>query len=61
MDNENMVNIGTPERPVLVPSKALLPKSDEGREWWEAVASGSVILEDKTLDLLLKRTDEENK
>ncbi len=56
MDNPNMVNIGTAERPVVVPEKALHPDSDEGRDWWGKVAEGSVVLEDKVLDQLLEST-----
>lgn len=48
------------ERPISVPEKAFHPETDEGREWWAAVASGSVILDDEILDLLLETTDEEN-
>jgi hypothetical protein len=53
-----MINIGTAERPIFVPEKAFLPQGSEGREWWEALASGSIILSDEALDLLLKKTDE---
>lgn len=54
------INIGSKEAPVYVPERSLHSESDEGREWWEGVATGSVILDEEALDLLLKRTDEEN-
>lgn len=56
----DMINIGSKENPVMVPEKSLEPQTDEGREWWDGVASGSVILDDEALDLLLKKTDEKN-
>ena len=52
-----MVNIGTPERPVLVPEKSLQPKTAEGREWWGMVAEGSIVLKPDELNGLLKKTD----
>ena len=61
MTKTTMVNIGTPERPVLVPEKALQPDSNEGREWWGEVASGSVVLDEDALKLLLERKDNETK
>ena len=39
-----LINVGTKERPILVPEKALKPKSPEGREWWGDIAAGSVSL-----------------
>lgn len=54
--NEKMVNIGTPERPILVPQKSLEPNTDKGREWWGMVAEGSVVLEPEKLDRLLRIT-----
>jgi hypothetical protein len=55
------IGFGSAERPIMVPAKALLPESGAGREWWDAVASGSIVLEEEVLELLLERTDEENK
>ncbi len=55
-----MANIGTVEKPVLVPDKALKPSSDEGQEWWGKVADGSVVLEDEVLEMLLALTENEN-
>lgn len=59
MNDPNLVNIGTTERPVFVPEKALKPSTDDGREWWGKVADGSVVLEDQTLDKLLELTEKE--
>jgi hypothetical protein len=56
-----MINIGSKENPVMVPDSALSPQSAEGREWWGDLADGSVVLDDKVLDLLLEKTNEENK
>jgi hypothetical protein len=58
MDNLNTINVGSPENPVLVPGKALRPDSDEGKEWWEMVVSGSVNLKPDQLDNLLKLLSE---
>jgi hypothetical protein len=59
--NNDMVNIGTPERPIMVPEKSLKPETGEGREWWGAVAEGSVVLEDDVLSKLLELTKDEKK
>lgn len=59
--NNQMINIGSKESPVMVPAKALFPETAEGRQWWESLASGSVVLDEKALDLLLEKTNEENK
>lgn len=56
MPNET-VNIGSKERPMLVPQKALEPESFEGRRWWNMVAEGCVILEPEVLDKLLEKID----
>ena len=59
--NTTSINIGTPERPMWVSGKALEPKTSEGREWWEEVASGSIVLEPEVLDKLLElHEDQEN-
>lgn len=52
-----MVNIGSEREPAWVPRKALEPTTPEGREWWGMVAEGSVVLEAKVLDLLIRKTD----
>jgi hypothetical protein len=52
MDKPNFVNIGTPERPILVSDEALKPETSEGREWWERVANGDLRVEDKALNIL---------
>lgn len=54
------VNIGTEEAPVRVPEKALKPKTAEGREYWEMIAVGSVVLDTATLDKLIKRVNEQD-
>lgn len=59
--NPNSVNIGSAERPVWVPAKALAPDSPEGRAWWGKLAGGSVILEPEDLDALIARVDEQPK
>lgn len=59
--NEKMVNIGTPERPILVPQKSLEPNTDEGREWWGMMAEGSVVLKPEEVDRLLKITDDKKR
>jgi hypothetical protein len=56
-----MINIGSKENPVIVPESALSPESTTGREWWENLANGSVVLDSQALDLLLEKTNEENK
>lgn len=61
MTAQNMINIGGIENPVYVPEKSLQPETDEGREWWDGVASGSIVLDEETLNLLLKKSDEEQK
>jgi len=52
------VNIGTDKEPSMVPPKALQPDTKEGREYWEMVATGSVVLENQVLDLLLEKINE---
>lgn len=59
MTEGDMVNIGTPEKPVLVPEKSLHPESAEGREWWGMITDGSVVLEPEVLDRLLEKTGNE--
>lgn len=61
MANGKLVNVGTPERPIFIPEKALKLNSPEGLEWWQMVAEGSVTLPDETLDKLLKEKDETTK
>jgi hypothetical protein len=49
-----LVNIGTVESPILVPEAVVLGDgSDQEREWWDALAAGSVILPDEALSKLL--------
>lgn len=59
--NDHLINIGTAERPVFVPKSALLPESDEGREWWGKLADGSVVSDEKDLDKLLSIIDTSSK
>lgn len=54
MSDDSKVNIGTKEKPIWVPPKALAPGSPEGKEWWEMIATGSVVLESHVLDQLLE-------
>jgi len=58
MKENKLFDIGSSENPVFVPSDALNPETDEGREYWEGIATGSVVLPDESLDLLLKMTNE---
>lgn len=55
-DDSNLVNVGSAERPVIVPKKALEPETPEGNEWWGMVADGSVEIGSEDLDELLKVT-----
>lgn len=48
-----MINIGSKENPILVSNEALKPGEEAEREYWEGVASGSIIIEAEALDLLL--------
>lgn len=57
--NDQMVNIGSKESPMLVPKKALETKTSGWQEWWEMVANGSVTLEPEVLDRLLELTKDE--
>lgn len=41
-----------------MPEKALKPKTQEGRKWWEMIVTGSVVLEPEKLDKLLEVTDD---
>lgn len=56
-----IINIGTPENPVQVSEVLLHPGTDRGKEEWEMVANGSIILPDGALDKLLQMTKDENK
>lgn len=52
-----LINIGTAESPILVPEAVVSRDgSDRETEWWNALASGSVTVPDKTLDKLLGRS-----
>lgn len=59
MSGTKKVNIGTAERPIWVPEKALSPEGEDGREWWNMVAGGSVELEPEVLDRLLEKINEQ--
>jgi len=54
-----LVNVGTPERPIWVSEKALQPETKEGGEWWAMIAEGSVVLKPEVLDRLLEVTESE--
>lgn len=58
MKKIGMVNIGTAERPMMVPEKALRPNDPDGRAWWGKVTDGSVWPGDEALDRLLERLNE---
>lgn len=59
-DETNTINIGTAERPVFVPQEAVQPNTPEGEEYWQGVASGSIVPDEETLDLLLKKINEKS-
>jgi len=48
------VNVGTIEKPIMVPEQATKPTTDEGREWWEMVAVGSITVSQEVLAALEK-------
>lgn len=49
-----LINVGTAENPILVPKTVVARDgSDQEREWWNALASGSVVLPDEVLNKLL--------
>lgn len=52
--NASLVNIGTEEAPIYIPEKALSPESDEGQEWWQMLAAGSVVISDEEMAALLQ-------
>ncbi len=41
---EVMVNIGTNEKPVLVPEEAVETESERGKNYWEMVEVGAIKL-----------------
>lgn len=55
-----MVNIGSKENPVVVPESALKPDTPEWEEYFQMLASGSVVLPDEALDALLEKINNEN-
>jgi hypothetical protein len=57
----NSVNIGTTESPIYVPAHALKPKSQYGAEYWEGIATGSIIVSDGTLNALLDNLPQDDK
>ena len=59
-DNSNMVNVGTAEKPAFVPQAAVEPNTPRGEEYWQGVASGSIVPDDETLAALLNRIKNEN-
>jgi hypothetical protein len=51
---QNLINIGTDQKPVRVPRVALeSPASPEGNAWWEAVATGTVAISEEAVDKAL--------
>ena len=61
MNGDNLINVGTPEKPVLVSEKVLQPTTNEGNEVWENIANGTISLPLSALDNLIKKTEDENK
>lgn len=51
------VNVGTAEKPIMVPEQATKPTTDAGKEWWEMVAVGSIVVSQETLIALEKYVD----
>lgn len=59
-ENSQLINVGTAEKPVMVPEKALHPESVAGQEWWEMLATGSVFLDGNELAQLLQYIEDNN-
>ena len=59
MIDPKLVNIGTKENPVMVPKQAVSPDKSVQNRWFGSLASGSVVIEDKALDILLEVKDEQ--
>lgn len=55
-----MINIGSKENPVMVPEHALQPNTPRGRSYWGGIASGSIVVPDKTLDVLMEKVNLHN-
>ena len=52
-------NNNTDQKSNTIPSIALHPETQEGREYWEMVASGSITLDEQTMDALLEKINEQ--
>lgn len=53
---QTLINVGTDENPVMVPKEVV---EDDGesitfRQWWEGVATGSIVVPAEVLDMLLR-------
>lgn len=53
-----MINIGTKENPIMVPEDAIRSQEDAEQDFWEGVASGSVILDEEELNKLIIKDEE---
>jgi len=50
-----VVNIGTKERPIMAPEAATEPaNTPKSRQFWNGVASGSIILSEEAISRLLE-------
>jgi len=56
MEISKFINIGSEESPVEVPDFVLNTATPAGKEFWENVANGSVVLGEEVLDKLLELT-----
>lgn len=47
------INVGTVEKPILVPEIAVDPTNPNHDQWWNALASGTASLNEEQLSALL--------
>lgn len=53
-NGSQLINVGTAENPILVPKTVVIRDgSDHEKEWWNALANGSVTLPAEVLSKLL--------
>jgi len=55
-----ITNIGTPEKPILVPEVATKPAgTPESNRFWSGIATGSTVLPDGALDIIFPRINDQ--
>ena len=55
----NLINVGTPENPVLVPIDVAEDKNSViSTSWWNGIASGSIVVASEILDKLLGKKND---